>query len=205
MKENQMNNNANWDIANRGGMNELTISNAKIIYRNFSGKPSDYNREGARNFSVVIPDADTAIALFNAGWNVAVKPESQEDKLAIKGCQNFMERLAVLTERGVERDPSTLYHLKCTVNLNSRKPADVYLVAGLRRKPIKLDENTIGQLDYANIANCDLQIHPYHWSNSRGEGIAAYLSVMYVTIVQDPFAEKYGLNDDDEDMAYNRY
>ena len=45
----------------------LQINDARIIYRNFSGEGSKYNREGDRNF-----------ALVKEGWNVKVKPPRDE-------------------------------------------------------------------------------------------------------------------------------
>ena len=58
----------------------LQIDDARIVYRNFSGVGSKFNREGDRSFSVVIPDKDIMEALVNEGWNVKSKPSRYEDE-----------------------------------------------------------------------------------------------------------------------------
>ena len=42
---------------------KLNISGARIVWPNFSGKATDYNTEGKRNFTVVFDD-DQAVASF---------------------------------------------------------------------------------------------------------------------------------------------
>ena len=47
----------------------VLIDDARIIFRNFAGKEGMYNREGDRNFSVILPP-DLADQLAKDGWNV---------------------------------------------------------------------------------------------------------------------------------------
>ena len=50
--------------------NKLKIENLKnsnIIYRNFSGRTSQYNKNGDLKFTIVIPDPDVAQKLANDG------------------------------------------------------------------------------------------------------------------------------------------
>ena len=140
----------------------LQIDDARIIYRNFSGKPDKYNREGDRNFAVLIPDEDIANELSDRGWNVKIKPPRED------GDDPFM-------------------FLPVKIKFNDRGPS-VYLVTGNKKTP--LNENTVSCLDDIDILSVDLDIRPYDWDVNGKTGRTAYLQSIWVTQEVDRFASR---------------
>lgn len=145
----------------------LQIDNATIIYRNFTGAASKFNRAGDRNFAVIIDNQDDADRLINLGWNVKIKPPRED------GDEPFM-------------------YLPVKVKFNDRGPK-VYLKTGRARNV--LDEESIACLDDIDILNVDLDIRPYDWIIQEGTpnektGRSAYLQSMHVTQQVDRFAER---------------
>lgn len=141
----------------------LQIDDARIIYRNFSGAGSKYNREGDRNFAVVIPDEDLKNALVEEGWNVKVKAPREE------GDTPFM-------------------FLPVKIKFNDRGPA-VYLKSGERVN--RLDEESVDILDNVDILSIDMDIRPYDWNVNGKDGRTAYLQSIQVTQQIDRFAARY--------------
>ena len=139
------------------------IDVARIIYRNFAGEASQFNRAGDRNFSVLIEDEQIANELRDHGWNVKIKQAREE------GDTPFM-------------------HLPVKVKFNDRGPS-VYLVSGSNR--VKLDEETIGMLDNIDILGVDLDIRPFDWEVNGKAGRAAYLQSICVTQDIDRFAQRF--------------
>ncbi len=140
----------------------LQIDDACIIYRNFSGVGSKFNREGDRNFAVYIPDEDMAEELKERGWNVKIKPPRED------GDDPFM-------------------FLPVKIKFNDRGPA-VYLVTGNKKTP--LNENTVSCLDDIDILSVDLDIRPYDWDVNGKTGRTAYLQSIWVTQEVDRFASR---------------
>ena len=139
----------------------LQIDDARIIYRNFAGRGDKYNREGDRNFAVLIPDEEIADELTRRGWNVKVKPPREE------GDTPFM-------------------YLPVKVKFNDRGP-NIYLRTG--RAQNRLEEEDIGRLDRIDIIGVDLDIRPYDWEVNGKTGRTAYLQSICVTQDVDRFAE----------------
>lgn len=148
----------------------IQLDNARITYRNFTGAGSKFNREGDRNFAVVIDDEEIADALINdknefgVGWNVKIKPPRDEDDSA------FMT-------------------LMVKVKFNDRGP-NVYLESG--NNMVRLTEDTIECLDNMEIASVDLDIRAYDDEVNGKPFRAAYLQSMRVTQrITDRFAARY--------------
>lgn len=141
----------------------LQIDEARIIYRNFSGIGSKYNREGDRNFAVVIPNQELADALIEENWNVKIKPPRDED------------------------DTPFMY-LPVKVKFNDRGPS-IYLKTGTAMN--KLDEESVSCLDNVDILSVDLDVRPYDWDVNGKTGRTAYLQSIRVTQEIDRFAERY--------------
>lgn len=142
----------------------LQIDNARIIYRNFTGEGSKFNREGDRNFAVIIETQELADQLTEAGWNVKIKPPRDEDD-------------------------SPFMFLPVKVKFNDRGPT-AYLKSG-SADPVKLDEESIGILDDIDILNVDLDVRPYDWEVNGKEGRTAYLQSIFVTQDVDRFASRF--------------
>lgn len=141
----------------------LQIDDARFIYRNFSGVGTKFNREGDRNFSVIIDDPAIADELVAQGWNVKIREPREEGD-----------------------DP--FIHLPVKVKFNDRGPR-IYLVSGNRKN--ELDEESVAILDNVDIISVDLDIRPYDWEVNGKTGRTAYLHSMCVIQEVDRFAYRF--------------
>lgn len=152
----------------------LQIDDARIVYRNFSGRGDKFNREGDRNFSLVIPSEEIADQLVEQGWNVKVKPPREE------GDMPFIT-------------------LPVKIKFNDRGPR-VYLQTGSNLA--KLDEESISVLDNVDILSVDLDIRPYDWEVNGKEGRTAYLQSIKVTQEVDRFASRFAEEEYPEEQPW---
>lgn len=145
-------------------IDNIIMENAHIMFRNFKGEETKYNRAGNRNFCVTIDDPELADKLIQDGWNIRT--------------------LAAREEGDEER-----HYMQVAISFKYTPPR-VFLVTKNGRKP--LDEDTIEALDFAEIRNVDMTIRPYQWEVNGKTGVKAYLKTMYVTLEEDEFEDKYG-------------
>ena len=155
---------------------DLQIENATIMFRNFRGEPDKFNTQGKRTFVVFIDPAD-ADRIASQGWNV--------------------KRLS-------PRDGDEIGQAYLNVEVQYRfYPPTVMLIVG--NTMTKLDEETIGQLDWAEIEKVDLILRPYEWEMAGRTGVKAYLKKMWVTLKVSPLEQKYShmANDLDLDVDFD--
>lgn len=167
---------------NKRRIQPVSLEGANIlpgIFKNFSGKPGQYNPSGTRTFCVEL-DRATADMMAEAGWNVKqLDPRDEGD------------------------EPVPYIQVKCRFE---NVPPTIYMLTGRNNKKTRITEDTVDLLDSAMIEWADLTITPYAWEmktkNGVESGVAAYLKTMYVKVAQDEFAEKY--NDDiPEEVPFN--
>lgn len=152
----------------------ISVENARIIFRNFAGKESRYNPKGKRNFCLII-DNDVAENLKDIGWNIKYLNPRDPDEVP----QAYLQ-VAVAYENF---------------------PPKIWLVSG--GKKTELDEDSVSVLDYAEIENIDIIVRPYTWDVNGHAGIKAYVKNMYVTVAENEFEKKYrNLEEDDEDVPF---
>lgn len=148
--------------ASKRNVPPITIRNAKLIYRNFSGTAKQFNAKGLRNFNVVL-DPEDAKMLERDGWNIKwdePKEEGDSPRARLKVSvrfDNYPPRIWLVTENGK--------------NL--------------------LDEESVTLLDDAEIANVDLKLTASTGEMDGKPYVKAYLAKMFVTLDENDLEAKY--------------
>jgi hypothetical protein len=142
----------------------FTLENARIIFRNFAGKEGAYNREGDRNFCVIL-EPDMAERLELEGWNIK-------------------------TLRGREEDEPDVPYLSVSVGYKSRPPT-IVMIGSRGRTSLGADD--IELLDWVDIKTCDIVIRPYVWTIGLKTGVKAYVKALYAILEEDDLAIKYAV------------
>lgn len=143
-------------------MNTITIENARIGFRNFSGEEGKFNPKGKRNFCVFL-ETDIVEELKADGWNVRELPPREEG------------------------DTPQAY-LQVAVSYDNIPPS-IFMVASNGKR--RISEETVNILDWVDIEYTDLIIAPYQWEVNGRSGVKAYLRTMYVKMREDELTKKY--------------
>ena len=142
---------------------DIIQEHAKITHRNFAGKSGDYNPKGKRTFSLIIDDPELAEKLLDDGWLV----------------KRFKAR---------NEDDEPKYFLPVQVSYKAYPPK-IYVINKDTARLLREDE--VERIDEFEFSNIDLDIRPYCWEVRGESGVTAYLKSMYITLVDDVFADKY--------------
>lgn len=144
-----------------------TFEDARLIFKNFTGRETMYNQAGSRNFGVLI-SPEEADRLSAEGWNVKTTKEREGDDGEVLGNEPF---------------------LPVAVGYKGRPPTVVLISS---RGRTNLGQEEVEMLDYADIRHVDVMVRAYDWVLKSGaSGRKAYLKSIYVTINEDALALKY--------------
>lgn len=145
----------------------IKVDNAYILpgdYRNFSGRPTKFNKAGgARSFCIRLND-EQAAWFKQQGFNVQEK----------------------INPNDPQAGPTYVLSIKVSFKV---APPRIVMITGNRGT--ELNENTVGLLDTAEIQYADMSINPYEYDVNGVHGYSAYVRDLYVTIAENPYAEKY--------------
>lgn len=148
---------------------QFTMNGAPVMFRNFQGRKTQFNREGDRNFCIDLT-GENIEQLMADGWNI-----------------KFLQP----KEEGDEPRP----YIQVAVKWNF-KPPRVVMVSQNGKKQTNLTEDMVEVLDFAELTNVDVIIRGWHWVTGEGtefekDGIKAELKTGYFTIFEDELELKY--------------
>lgn len=156
--------------------NNIVIENARIGFRNFSGKEGQFNPAGRKNFCVFI-DTDLAHRLEEDGWNVRwlqPRDENEEKQAYLQvavSYDNIPPKITIVSSKGKTLLDNESLSILDWVEIGQ----EVQIIAGKK----------------VLLPLVDLIIRPYNWEVSGKSGVKAYVKTMYITIAEDEFESKY--------------
>lgn len=169
------------------GQRPVIIEDAEILFRNFIGKEGMYNKEGDRNFCVIIPP-NMVEGMIADGFN-----------------------MKTLRPRDDTEEPR--HYVSVSVNFEKKPPRCVLITSRGRNDlgpdPHNPSINTVDILDWIDIARVDLIFNPYYWGPIQGKsGVKAYCKTIFVFAREDYLEQKYAdieyQNQEDAPLELNR-
>ena len=146
----------------------LVVENAELRFKNFAGLAGKFNREGDRNFCLLLnrPDIDVD-QMVEDGWNVKMlKPRE-----------------------GYEDEGMTPYiQVAVSYKYENKAPKIVFVTSNGKNQ---IPQDLVAAVDFLEMVKCDVTINPSPWEVDGNRGIKAYLKTMYITIREDPLDLKY--------------
>lgn len=139
-----------------------TLEDITIAFRNFAGKEDMYNRQGDRNFAIIL-DPEVADSMLRDGWNVKY-----------------------LRARDEVDEPQP--YIQVAVSFKNRPPKICMVTS---KSMTYLTEDEVELLDWADIETADVTLSPYDWAVNGKSGTKAYVHALYVKIEEDYLQAKW--------------
>lgn len=139
-----------------------TLEDITIAFRNFAGKEDMYNRQGDRNFAIIL-DPQVAESMLREGWNV----------------KHLRAR-----DEGDEPQP----YIQVAVSYRTRPPKICMVTS---KSMTYLTEAEVEMLDWVDIETADCTLNPYDWNVNGKAGTKAYLQALYIKIEEDYLQQKW--------------
>lgn len=150
------------------------ILEAPLIYKHFNGAENPKNRDGDRNFGLILTP-EQAEQLASADYNVKTRK-------ALEANDEYPER-------------PEQHFIICKLGYNSKiAPPRVVMISCVTPTSCKrneLLENQVSLLDTANTVKADCKVGPYDWGDEADGGRTAYANSLFVTVNLDPVEAKY--------------
>lgn len=154
-------------MANTG--KRLKLDGVQIRKRNFRGERVKYNDRGNRTCLLIL-DRD------------------QAEKSGFKSVTDFVDylrsenwKVGVFPVREGEDEPDAFMQVNAIYN--EYEHPNIYLKNA--KGSVLLDENSVGEIDYADIANVDCILYLNYWKYDGSEGFNNRIKSMEVTILED--------------------
>lgn len=149
---------------------DIIVENAAIVFRNFSGAPTQLNPEGGKRSFCLVVTEEVANTLRDAGWNVKFRAPRDENE-------------------------DGYFYTQVNVNMDSKYPPRVVLISTYNGNRVKreLKGNEVQRLDKLRLEGVDLCVHPYEHGRPGPYKVKGYLSEMAATQAEERsfFGGKY--------------
>ena len=163
-------------MANYDKIPNIEIENAKLVFKpNFIGAAEKFNRQGNRNFDILLEDEELIKQLEKDGWNVKTWTSKTDP------------------------DAEEIKFLNVAFNYDNFPP-NIFLISG--KTKTRLDAETVDVLQGSVFSHIDLVIRPYVWSTESGSGVKAYLKTGYFVLEHDSFMDKYSTEALEEELPF---
>lgn len=144
-------------------------------WRNFSGRQTDYNAAGVRNFNIGFKNPEDVQMLIANGFNVKYTKERPDQP-------DYQPTPYLKINVGYHKDPS-MRNLDPIVN--------VYVKG--KNNPVTYDEDMVGSLDSSRIIYADIKINSREYTIAGRSGTSAYLRELNVVIEDTSFGTDYSM------------